>query len=252
MAEGRSPLVDYEASAAAYRRGRELGDEQSARWREVVRAHLPEAPRGRVVDAGAGTGAFLPMWRALTPGPLVAVEPSPAMRAQAAGRDAADAVVAGTLAALPLARAAVDVVWVSAVLHHVPDRAAALAEVARALRPGGRLLVRGLFPDRGRVPWLEAFPGAERALARFPTVAAVAAALPDAGLRRRAVVDVDEPPRPLPAEAAAWVEAMRRSDSLLTALTDDEVDAGSAALRALPPVPLDPVRLTLVVAERAR
>jgi SAM-dependent methyltransferase len=44
-------------------------------------------------------------------------------------------------AALPLASHSVDLVWSSEVLEHVGDADAALAEMARVLRPGGRLVV---------------------------------------------------------------------------------------------------------------
>ena len=50
-------------------------------------------------------------------------------------------VVRGDLCALPVPDASVDRVIASEVLEHVPDDAAAMAEIARVLRPGGRVAV---------------------------------------------------------------------------------------------------------------
>ena len=50
-------------------------------------------------------------------------------------------VVRGDLRALPAPDASVDRVIASEVLEHIPDDAGALAEIARVLRPGGRVAV---------------------------------------------------------------------------------------------------------------
>jgi SAM-dependent methyltransferase len=50
-------------------------------------------------------------------------------------------VVRGDLLALPVPDASVDRVIAAEVLEHIPDDAAALAEIARVLKPGGRLAV---------------------------------------------------------------------------------------------------------------
>lgn len=118
MTTGRRPLVDYDASANAqrYRRGRDLTATQHKLWRAAVADRLPHGPLPLVVDAGAGTGAFLPMWEALGARRILAVEPSTAMRAVAIDRVAAAVaaarIVAGTLEAIPAATASADVVWV--------------------------------------------------------------------------------------------------------------------------------------------
>jgi ArsR family transcriptional regulator len=52
----------------------------------------------------------------------------------------------GDLEALPLAAGELDAAMLSLVLHYSPDPARALAEVARVLRPGGRLLVVDMLP----------------------------------------------------------------------------------------------------------
>lgn len=251
MTTGPRPLVDYDTNAQRYRRGRDLTGEQLERWRAVVADRLPDGPLSLVVDAGAGTGAFLPMWDALGARRILAVEPSTAMRAAAADRAIAAAqIVAGNLNAIPTASASTDVVWVSTVLHHVVDRRGAFAEIARVLRPRGRLLLRGFLPGSSRVPWLEHLPGAERASARFPGLQEILDLADEAGLRAIAVDTVEDARRVRPAEAIAWISEMRTADSLLTALSDDEIAAGTAALQALPDELLDPVSLDLVTLER--
>jgi len=52
----------------------------------------------------------------------------------------------GELEALPLAAGELDAAMLSLVLHYAPDPALALAEVARVLRPGGRLLIVDMLP----------------------------------------------------------------------------------------------------------
>ena len=52
----------------------------------------------------------------------------------------------GELEALPLAAGELDAAMMSLVLHYAPDPALALAEVARVLRPGGRLLLVDMLP----------------------------------------------------------------------------------------------------------
>src|SRR5690349_12015322 len=144
--------VDYEAQAAAYEAGRAVTDEQLARWWTPVRERLPIDGIRVVLDVGAGTGSFLSLWRTLDLDDLVAVEPSPTMRTIASGQSIATRVVSGTFESLPFCAGVADIVWISAALHHTPDITSALREIARVLRPRGRLFIRGYFPDRSRVP----------------------------------------------------------------------------------------------------
>ena len=251
MTDRPEPLVDYERNADRYTQGRELGREQLERWRTAVAARLPDAPLSLVVDVGAGTGVFLPLWESLGARQIVAVEPSPAMRAVAARRaiDSAQ-ILAGDLSGLPVASAAADVLWLSAVLHHAADRRGAFAELARVTRPRGRVLVRGFVPGASRVPWLDHLPGAERASRRFPGVDDLRELAAGTGMRIVAVDTVEDPAPVLPTAAADWITLMRGADSILTALTDDEIAAGVDALRALPDESIGHVALALVTIER--
>jgi len=102
-----------------------------------------------VLDVGTGSGVLAIDARRRWPDAMVTgVDPSVGMlavaaqRAMASGVDATDRSLTWLVApahGLPLPDASVDLVVSSFVLQLVPDRAAALQELLRVLRPGGRL-----------------------------------------------------------------------------------------------------------------
>lgn len=101
-----------------------------------------------VGDLGCGTGQVA---AALAPfvTRVIAVDRSGEML-QAARRRVRDAgnveVRRGDLEALPIADGELDAATLLLVLHHIPDPAAALAEAARVLRGGGRLVISDMLP----------------------------------------------------------------------------------------------------------
>ncbi len=231
------PLVDYGRPAAKYSRWRVLGDDVLDRWGEAVAGLLPDRPPAgaRVLDLGAGTGIFSRAWLGWGAAGVVAVEPAAAMRAEALTHDPpAVAHVAGRAEAVPLRTAAVDVAWLSTVIHHVADLGVAVGELARVVAPGGAVLVRNFMPDRGRATVLEHMPpaGAARARARMLTATAIADALAAGGFVAGGGAEVAEDLCTSGTQGAAWVEAMRDRDTLLGALTGDEVEATKASLAA--------------------
>jgi len=101
-----------------------------------------------VGDLGCGTGAVSAAL-AGSVGRVIAVDGSRAMLTAAkkrlAGQDNVE-LRGGELEALPVEDGELDAALLVLVLHHVPSPAAALAEAARALRPGGRLVVVDMLP----------------------------------------------------------------------------------------------------------
>ena len=99
-------------------------------------------------DLGCGTGIGA---KALAPfvARVIAVDASDEMLAAARVRleDASNVDLrAGALESLPIDSHSLDAATMMLVLHHVPDPAVALAEAARALKPGGRLLIVDMLP----------------------------------------------------------------------------------------------------------
>lgn len=105
---------------------------------------LPQG--GRYVDVGAGPGTMLAQVAALRPDVTVTgVDPSQRMVELASGRlsevGARARVLQGSAESLPLPDASADVVSAVVTMHHWQDLDAGVAEVMRALAPGGSVLV---------------------------------------------------------------------------------------------------------------
>jgi SAM-dependent methyltransferase len=126
-------------------------------WRSAVNdavvGLVDPKPGERVVDIGAGMGAgALPA--AAAGAHVIAVEPTPFMRGvlnvrrmfsrHRAGVD----VVDGAAERIPVADRTIDAIWAVNTMHHWVDVEHGVAEIARVLRPTGRiLLVDEVFTD---------------------------------------------------------------------------------------------------------
>jgi ubiquinone/menaquinone biosynthesis C-methylase UbiE/DNA-binding transcriptional ArsR family regulator len=99
-------------------------------------------------DFGCGTGQVS---ASLAPfvEQVIAVDASPEMLQAAKQRLSGFDNIAlrrGELEALPVEDGSVDLATLMLVLHHVPEPEKAIAEVARALKPGGRALIVDMLP----------------------------------------------------------------------------------------------------------
>ncbi|MEU8646454.1 MULTISPECIES: class I SAM-dependent methyltransferase [unclassified Streptomyces] len=108
-------------------------------------------PGDRVLDAGCGTGRALPPLKAVVgaSGVVVGADLTWATLEAAvrAGRDRDGRLLLTDVAALPLRSESLDAVFAAGLVAHLPNPAENLRELARVVRPGGRL---ALFHPIGR------------------------------------------------------------------------------------------------------
>jgi ubiquinone/menaquinone biosynthesis C-methylase UbiE len=114
--------------------------------RVALRALLP-ASGGHLVDLGAGFGRLANEFHGFDAVTLVDASPTMVHAAQEkVGADPRFHLVLADAAHLPLADQSVDAVVAVRLLVHVPVPTAMFREVARVLRPGGRLIIE--YPNR--------------------------------------------------------------------------------------------------------
>jgi SAM-dependent methyltransferase len=146
-----SDSIRFDTAADHYDRTRAISDEAMGRTISLLISELRD--RGRVLEVGVGTGLLalrlhefeIPVSGLDLSAPMLAklvekaggIPPFPLVRADATG--------------MPFADRAFGAAYLRWVLHLIPDWRAALAEMARVVRPGGVLLVSlGAFDKVGR------------------------------------------------------------------------------------------------------
>jgi ubiquinone/menaquinone biosynthesis C-methylase UbiE len=125
----------------------------------------PFGPFGRGLDVCCGTGAGLRILRSLCQGPIIGVDFSAGMLAQARRADPGAGWVRADARALPLAGAFDLAVSFGALGHFLPaERPALFAGVHRALRPGGVLAFPIAAPPPVTSRWYWALLGFDLAM----------------------------------------------------------------------------------------
>jgi ubiquinone/menaquinone biosynthesis C-methylase UbiE len=217
---------------AVYAQGRRVSPERLSAWMRVLASHLPTRRPLTIVDLGAGIGRFTPSLAEEFGGPVFGIEPSQSMLdiAAAQSRHAAVTYLKGSAETVPLPNNCCDAVLMYLSLHHVRDRAAAAGEIARVLRPNGRVLIRSDFSDRmPDLRWHDFFPRApaiEQEM--FPSTTEVEDLFAKVGLKRLALEPVREQFAASLAETAAKLRL--RAISTFEHMTETEIAEGFAAL----------------------
>jgi ubiquinone/menaquinone biosynthesis C-methylase UbiE len=141
----------FDERAASYEAGRhgQLHKEISDRVVGLVLSRVP-APR-RVLDVGCGTGYVLRQLAARLPraSEFLGVDPAPKMieTARSASPDERLNFMPGTAERLPADEGAYDLVVSTTSFDHWTDQAAGIRECARALAPGGTLVLTDQFSN---------------------------------------------------------------------------------------------------------
>ena len=127
----------YDEFSSSYERHRHKGYHVLIDELELAAAH--EHCRGRVLEAGCGTGLILQRIARLTDGIAVGVDISAGMLSVARRRELS--AVQASVDALPFPDGWFDAVVSFKVLAHVPTIEQTLAELSRVTRPGGHLVL---------------------------------------------------------------------------------------------------------------
>lgn len=167
--DGEDPWAVADAARlAAVRSDRAAAAERyfashASEWDELRSLHIAESeveatvaravadrPVGRLIDIGTGTGRMIELFGREADS-VLGVDRSPEMLRLArvklaqAGLEAAE-LRQGDMYSLPLPNGSVDTVIIHQVLHYAQQPAAAVAEAARLLAPGGRLVIVDFAP----------------------------------------------------------------------------------------------------------
>jgi SAM-dependent methyltransferase len=146
-----SESIRFDAAADHYDKTRAVSDETMDRTITLLSSELRD--RGRALEVGVGTG-LLALRLHEVGIPVSGLDLSAPMLAklvQKAGGAPPFPLVRGDATTMPFADRAFGAVYLRWVLHLIPDWRAALAEMARVVRPGGVLVVSlGAFDEVGK------------------------------------------------------------------------------------------------------
>ncbi|MEO6795841.1 MAG: methyltransferase domain-containing protein [Candidatus Dormibacter sp.] len=188
-----------------------------------------------LVDIGCGTGRITLPLAALTPGPVVGVDPEERMLKVARAKEGSERVDwrRGTAYRLPLAASEARLAVMVMVVHLLRRRGAAFREVRRILEPGGQLSLWTFTPEHVRRFYLnDYFPSIPTIdLPRFAEVPMLERELARAGFGQvRVEIQAEERVMPL----AEVVDRVRgRYISTLTMLPPLEYRLGLQRLEEL-------------------
>lgn len=222
--------VDYDKQSAVFDRARSLTPEAAATWMARARIHL----RGevtRLLDLGAGTGRFSHHLADTFDCEVLGIEPSAGMLAQAATKPHTRVrLIRGAAERLPLAGESVDGAWLSNVIHHFDDINGAAHELKRVVVTEGPVMIRGAFAGRPVPTLYRFFPSTEQTVSTFPAIADVIGTFENAGFNTFSVERVEQL---LAHSLTEMIERIKlRADTTLELLSDQEFEAGVAAMTA--------------------
>jgi SAM-dependent methyltransferase len=163
----------------------------------AVRSLLENRPTGHAADIGAGTGRHA-RWLLGQGHRVTAIDPSEEMLAVATREAPGASILLGDVRAIPLPDRCADIVVCALVLSHLPDLSA-ITELARIVRPGGRLVISNPHPFAtsvlGSRAWTTATDGTRVQIPEFAhPLGAYVEAFTAAGLVPSALIELKHPP----------------------------------------------------------
>ncbi len=126
----------------------------------------------RVLDVGCGTGNHTDLLQKVTKGEVYGVEPSEGMLGKAKAKESKVVFKQGYADELPFEDEYFDFVYMTDVIHHVPDIEAMFAEIKRVLKEAGQVcIVTQSHQQIENRPIVKYFPGTARVdIKRYPRI----------------------------------------------------------------------------------
>lgn len=249
---------DYSQIAQSYDRYRDLSASQLKLRLDKIIQLGKIAPSTRVLDIGCGTGRLTIPLQQMTHAQVYGLDLSPEMLEQAKQKKGAQNIhwILGDAQILPFPEKFFDCTFMCLVLHHIEDKAKAIREIYRVLKPGGRSLIWTTSHQQIKDYLLnEFFPSLEKIdLDRFPSIATIKTLMKAAGyssIQEEAVIFQER------IATSRYIEKVRNKYiSTLSLLCEEEFSAGLKRLeRCLPqrygPKMIRRYQFTIVVGEKA-
>ncbi len=227
--------MDYDKTniAAVYDSARGYSPEMLQQWLDLFSAYVPKDGVSRIVDLGCGTGRFSGPLSVHFEADVIGFDPSEKMLEEARKKTIQRGVVfkQGSGETLPVEDSSADMVFMSMVFHHLRDPRRTARECHRVLRAPGCVCLRNATVDAVETfAYLKFFPTVRSVIEeQLPTRDRVRSIFEEAGFHMLADRIVTQKNS---ADWASFAEKLsQRADSFLARISDDEFDAGIAALR---------------------
>lgn len=186
----------------------------------------------RILDIGCGTGNYLALLRRATQVQAHGIEPSAGMIQKARAKNPDITFQQGDAAHIPHADAFFDFVYMTDVIHHVPDIRAMFTEIRRVLRLQGKLCIATQSHAQiAARPIATFFPGTIRVdQARYPDIDAIVGAAEAGGFTFLKTI-VLEAGEAIAINEAFLELARKKGYSMLHLIADEEYEQGLQDLR---------------------
>lgn len=162
------PKVNYDEISRIY-------DDVRAGDVELINTFLEEIDLDEtcnVLDIGCGTGNYTDLLQKVTHANVFGVEPSEGMIQKARQKNPEITFNVGDAASLPFDDTFFDFVYMTDVIHHVPDITVMFQEIYRVVKPGGKVcIVTQSHKQIESRPIVQFFPGTAAAdKGRYPDI----------------------------------------------------------------------------------
>lgn len=191
---------------------------------------LPEGDNLRILDIGCGTGNYTDLFQKATQAKhcqVYGIEPSEGMIDKARQKNSQITFKQATAEDIPFGDNFFDFVFMTDVIHHIPDIGVMFAEIHRILKPQGKVCIFTQSPRQIEArPIVQFFPGTVRVdQARYPDIEAILAAAQSGGLialKKEILFEGD----PVEIGASFLELARKKGYSMLHLLTEQEYQSG--------------------------